>query len=851
MRNTKMNQHSSSSISHLRSGVSLRQENDSPNSFWFQCRSLRTGVARIGFLVCFLLLASPTVGAQLPTADLLRLQPRSCRPGESVRVNLVGTNLEELTALTFTHPGITAKAVMLAADDLFPEPRMQATEFDVTVAEDVMPGIYECRAVGYFGSSTSRPFVVAAPHLKEFSDDGKNTESSLAMDVEVNSVVNGAVSSRGVDWFRVPVRAHERVLVEVFAQRIDSRLDSQLVIFRDGVEVARNRDRFGRDSFVEIQPDTDGEYLIALSDILYRGGSEHFYRLKVSTDPHIDFIEPPCALPGVATEFTVYGRNLPNGTLAEKRGIDGRALEAVRVTKTVPVDQTAVTGHRWSEPRQANMPGIQFRSGNSNSVMIGAASADVIEESAGDEVQSLPIPCEVIGRFHENNDEDSFRFTAEKGTTYCIEVIADRMQSPVDPIVVVEKIVVSADGAETLEAVAENDDLPSLFSVHGKDSINFDTVDSALRFTADADCDYRITLINQFGDGSDSHQYRLAIRQPTPDFRLFAATERTLATNRTGFACTPLLRKGARWGIRILCPRQDEFAGDIVVTAADLPPGVTCKPLTLSGKTDRGVLVVSADDSIENWGGTIRIVGTAETSAGTLTREARFTTLVWGHIFADSIRVRSRLTEEVPLGTNAAEVAPMIVSPAEEKVWEVEVGDKLEIPITLTEQLERVGNLTVEPYELFGMDRGHPTVNIPAGKTEGVLTINFKPNGNFKVEPGRYQFALHATGVAKYRQNESAGIRAAAELQRIQAIVAGLKADLDKAKAASEQGRTDASDKPIAKLEARLQSAMAAQKESEKIAKDAETRAAAKNTKFAAWSELITVRVQPTSGSSR
>ena len=75
------------------------------------------------------------VCAQLPTADLSYLQPRAARAGETVEVNLSGTNLEDLTELRFTHAGITAKPVMLPADEFFPVPRMNGLKFSVTVAQ--------------------------------------------------------------------------------------------------------------------------------------------------------------------------------------------------------------------------------------------------------------------------------------------------------------------------------------------------------------------------------------------------------------------------------------------------------------------------------------------------------------------------------------------------------------------------------------------------------------------------------------------------------------------------------------------------------------------------------------------
>ena len=60
----------------------------------------------------------PAAWGQYPTADLSRLEPRAALPGTSVEVNLQGANLDGATALWFTHPGITAMPVMLAADQV-------------------------------------------------------------------------------------------------------------------------------------------------------------------------------------------------------------------------------------------------------------------------------------------------------------------------------------------------------------------------------------------------------------------------------------------------------------------------------------------------------------------------------------------------------------------------------------------------------------------------------------------------------------------------------------------------------------------------------------------------------------
>lgn len=828
-------------------------------------------------LCVFLLFAAVNTYAQLPTADLSRIHPSATRAGDSIQVTLYGGNLEDLSALRFTHPGIKAKPVMLPADEFWPMPRIDGTKFEVTVAANVPPGIYEARAAGYFGISTARAFVVAPAESDEIAETGDHSSRDKAMPIQINQVVFGSVAASGIDWFKVSAKADQRLIVDLHAERIDSRLDGLIVLCdAEGREIARNRQRYGRDPFLEISPGKNGEFYLAVSDILYRGGAEHFYRLSVTDRPHIDFIYPPVGQTGTKATYRIYGRNLPGGSLSELVYLDGHQLETVDVEIELPNDAKTPPSYHPGEPRQGMLRGIDFRLEKSNPYRVGFATAPVVAEDYELAVQTIIVPAEIAGRFNEPNDEDVFRFTAVKGKSYWVEAVCDRMATDADPLVVVHQISTDKNGKEMRTKVAENDDLPSFFSVQGKDSINGDTIDAAVGFTADADADYTVAIVNQFGGGGAADLYRLAIREPAHDFDLIATTERPLPDNRTGYSVAPLLRQGAKWGVRILCPRQDGFEGDIVIAAEDLPKGVTARPLTLSGKTDRGIMVLAADPEATSWAGEIRIVGRAKVGGRELVREARFASLVWGHIFADSIRVRSRLTQRVPLGVNGEEKAPVILAPAEDKEWTVEVGKVLEIPIKVVDDGTRTGNLTVEPFELFGLLRSPPTVNIAEKATEGVLKINFTPNGNFKVEPGRYQFPLHGTGVAKYRHNYPANVRTGADRRRIEKLADDFKAEADKAKTAAaaaknafdeaKQNAATATGESKAKLEAVLKAAQtafeaaemiakaAAQKSArgekaraqvQQIAKAAAAKAVEKSEKFAAWSDLITVTVTP------
>jgi len=96
----------------------------------------------------------------------------------------------------------------------------------------------------------------------------------------------------------------------------------------------------------------------------------------------------------------------------------------------------------------------------------------VTQETAHLDQQTVSIPTEIAGRFDEPNDEDQFLFRAEKGKTYWIEAIADRMNSNVDPLLIIQQITRSPEGEIKLKKLGENDDLPSYFSVHNKNAIN-------------------------------------------------------------------------------------------------------------------------------------------------------------------------------------------------------------------------------------------------------------------------------------------------------------------------------------------------------------------------------------------
>ncbi|NOX98509.1 MAG: hypothetical protein GXP30_02065 [Verrucomicrobia bacterium] len=815
---------------------------------------------------------------QLPNAELLTIKPAVAKAGTDEQVTISGTNLDDVNTLRFSDTRIKVSPEMLPTDEYYPTPRPKPNSFKITIPADVAPGTYEVRTLGYFGLSTARPFLILPKDAIEVREEGDHSEQHIAMPLAIETGVLGNLDNRKIDWYKIPGKKGERLLIQMWAERLDSKADGMLAIYdANGHELERNREHFGRDPLVDFTPQSDGDYYIAVSDILYRGDANHFYRLIASRAPHIDFVFPPAGQPGTKTRFTIYGRNLPGASLGNSISIGGKTLDTLEVDIQIPQKSDAPRTFNSDFPRRALLPGFEHRIGKSNATLIGYASAPVVMENPKIEKQKVTIPCEIAGHFDQAGDADTFRFTAKKDSTYWLETISDQMTSMADPFIMVEKITKDDKGKEVLSKVVEIDDPVSFFSVDNRDATNLDTLDAGISFKADQDGDYQITLINQLAGGSLAHRYRLAIRSAQHDFQVITTTERVLADGRNGYPAAPLVRRGGSLAYRVLVPRQDGFDGDISITATGLPKGVTVQPLILSGKSDRGFLVVKADANAVAWAGPIKIIGTATINGKAITHESRNASLVWGSVFSDARRVRSRFDLETVLSVTDKETSPATVAPAENKVWTVELNQKLEIPIKVKDFGTRKGNITVQVEGFPGMNRGNPKITVAEGKTDGKVTIDFKPNGNFKVEPGRYQFIILGVGNAKYKHNPEAAAKAEIESKRLAELVKKLTADagkqktlltqqqknLDQAKknaaAASDdaaranlnkktseaQVKLDANKKESVAADARVKKAEQLKVSAEKTAKSLSDKAKEKSTEFASPSFPISVEVKP------
>ncbi len=608
----------------------------------------------------------PLVAQSLPAARLYSVFPAGAKQGTTVDVTIGGDDLDKASTLHFTNPGITAaqKTQPPALGQEGPQP--VPGQFTLTIAPDAQVGICELRAVGKYGVSNPRAFVVGT--RDELVEKEPNNVIEQATVVPLGATVNGqANGGADQDYFKFTAKAGQRVIIDCWAYRIDSRMDPSLVLYdASGTELDRSRDTNRRDPMLDFTAPADDDYFVELHDFLYAGNAEYFYRLNIGADAHLDFIYPPAGVPGSNETYTLYGRNLPGGQPTDLVSADGKPLESLAVQIALPADASTqqLDFQAAIEPDESAIDGFAYQlatpTGLTNSVLIGYATAPVVlEQEPNDEpaqAQKITPPCEYVGHFGPHSDRDWVTFDAKQGQVLWMEVFSQRLGLPTDPFLLVQQVTKNDKGEEQIKDIAGVDDYldnPQGQVRRGMAIYDMRTDDPAYRFVAPADGTYRVLVRNManYAKPDPGLVYRLAIRPEQPDFRVIAKPRLLPFSNDPNqnppTVWSPLLRKGGTEIVDVVVFRRDGFNGPVEVSVEGLPQGVTSSPITIAPGQEVGELVLSAADDAPASMSLINVVGKAQVGDNQVAHPARYATMVWGGQ-NNVITPRSRLRAVLP-----------------------------------------------------------------------------------------------------------------------------------------------------------------------------------------------------------
>lgn len=665
-----------------------------------------------------LVAASATAHAQLPVPRLNSIFPCGARQSATVECTVAGGELDGATGLLFSHPGITAEAA-------------GPNKFKVTVANTVPVGPYDVRVVTPHGVSNFRAFNVG--DCPEALEKEPNNELGQAIRVAMPVVVNGRVDNQtDVDHYIFAAKKGQRVIIDCRAWRIDSQLDGTLMLFDSkGKEIAYNGDCYGKDPFLDVTIPEDGDYIVKIWDFVYSGGSDYFYRLHISTLPHIDAILPAALKPGTKNTVTIYGRNLPDGKPAPKEmAVDGRPLEMITREIEVagdPVEALKLRGGEAVRPGQTSLDGMAYRlttaDGSSNAIFLAYATDPIILEqepnNEREKAQKLPIPCDLTGSFGAKSDLDYYSFTAKKGEKIVVEIFGERQSGMVDP----NLTGLDATGKRIFTADDNGRNIGQLrFATNSRDA-RWD-------FTAPADGEYFIQVRDLYHQqrGDPRLTYRLSIHRPQPDFRLIVVPSSDVLPDAT------VIGRGGKYWMDALAFRNDGFDGPIHVEARNLPAGVTCPPVVIGPGKTSAPLVFHASADAALGAAMIEVVGKADIN-GEATRVARGGGMTWPTVNTPGI---ARLADSIVLSVRQA--SPFAVTAGTERITG-KPGQKVAIPM----KVERAADWA-ESIQFSGYD-------LPPGATVALVTVA-KDGKEGAVEvavpmnakPGVYTFTIQGAG---------------------------------------------------------------------------------------------------------
>jgi len=720
----------------------------------------------------------------LPAPRLLTTTPMGGKVGTEVEVTITGEHLDEVGDLIFSDSRVKAKHKLDTAGAAI------ANRYVVAIASDCPTGLYEARVMTRLGISSSRIFAVGT--LNEVVPAKPNRTLAAAQELPLNSVCNGTVADRSVDFYTFRAKKGQRLVVDCATRGIDSKLNATVII----------GDAAGRDLLVERRGGVldflvpkDGVYVIKINELTFKGGPAYYYRLGLW--------EQPAGTPIVRQPAT----------------------QAVNSFSLPPLGLPQQTQQTEVEPN-----------------------------NDGAKAQRISLPCDLSGRFYPAADVDFFEFESKKGEEWWIEAASERLGLPTDPAILVQHVVKGEKGAaDKLIDVLELTDIPSPVKVssngYAYDGPPYDagTADILGKLAIKQDGLYRLQLSDLFGGtrSEPGHVYRLLIRRAAPDFALVAwALHMELRNGDRNALSKPIaLRGGATMALEVVALRRDGFDGDIELAMEGLPNGVTAHGLKIPAGQSRGMMLITAQADAVRGYANATFVGRSIIAGKSVTRPCRLASISWPIPDSWGEIPSPRLLADVPVSVSGIDQAPMTIS-AKTPVMEAKEGEKL----TVTLVLKRTSDFSGDKIQMKAIGAGFeraPGFDVPINADNSQVVFDLKA---LNVPPGEYRVSFLGGGVVKYRHQPELLATVEAISKKMLSEVKVLEAELKKVTTEAQNApapKKEQMTKTLTAVSAKMKAATDALNVSQQKLKMAKEAAQPRDVADIVVCEPFTIRVKP------
>jgi hypothetical protein len=627
-----------------------------------------------------------------PQAPILNMPaPLGIQRGTALDLTLTGKNLAEPTGLWTSFPA----TVTIPTDHNNGKDNAKL-RVHLEVPRDAPLGFHSIRLATTRGISNFRLFCI--DELPQIMEIDSNRSRSTPQAVPIPCVVVGRADAETNDYYKISVKAGQRVSFEILGRRLGSAFDPQLTLYDGGtgqeLPGGHSNDAPGlqTDARLTYVFKQAGDYLIEVRDVMYRGGADYWYRLRIGDFPCATVPIPMAVRRG--GQVTVY--------------FTGPMVEGVAPLEVaVPVDP-AVTSVAVA-PRGAN--GLY---GWPVTLAVSDHEELVEHEPNNEPAQAnrIPVPGGVTGQFLQSGDVDHFVFAAKKDRRYRIEAQTRELHSPTEVYMVLKD-------ANGKQLAASNP-----------------AAAPRLDFTAPADGDFTLAVEHLLYWYGPSEAYRITVTPYEPDFELALGIDR--------FDVPP----GACVPVTILATRHD-FKGPIDVSVSGypaitghttIPPG---KP-TAAGQPAATLFLCASPDAAPG-PYNLRIQGSATINGKTVIHDVNLRTVVSQNLAGLPFPPQPLLSE-VALGV--IEKPPFTLSA---RLGSPEAYRGGSVPLTIT--ATRAAGFT-EEISLSAVDLPANVAttlkNIPKG--QHFVTAQLTPAAKAPLGP----FTISVTGKAKFHNQEYA-----------------------------------------------------------------------------------------------
>jgi hypothetical protein len=388
------------------------------NSFW-------KSALRRAWLVTLVIFSSFSVRGADPKPVLTGLSPRGLQRGETVTIQVTGSNLVALTAVKFTNTNLNG--VIVAT-------RTNEATVQIRSAPRLPRGAYEFSVVSPNG--TSGPLQLDVDDVPQlFLRETNPAPRALAHPDNITALpmsVWGALENPGdVDAFAFEGRAGETLVLDFAAKALGSKLTSGSLILlnAEGRVVAANSSFDGGEPLLAFTPEQNGRFIVRVSDQMAGGSKDHFYRLTIGALPFVTGVFPLGVAANQESAVELIGWNLGKAESAKRKAETARDTPSSATTLKVKAGA--------SGELEVPIDPESFRTRRNFKVLVGT-TPETIETEPNDTTataNALKIPGAVNGRLFTPDskaDADLFRFHAVAGQRLVIETQAAQRGSPAD-----------------------------------------------------------------------------------------------------------------------------------------------------------------------------------------------------------------------------------------------------------------------------------------------------------------------------------------------------------------------------------------------------------------------------------